>query len=249
VETPPVHSLLAIDIALDCLYCNMRAALILLIIVLCSCTRYEKLQEVPDELMGNWFDVNGSEYWKYGVQKSFIIADSRFWDYEEILQKDDRYEMLLTSGNQQKRLELEIVDSFSLQVIENGKLTYVTNQNQRLQRQPINKSIYQTNGPINILGYIEDYSKYSDSVTAVTVTCSNLYLSGIPLEHYAEIDSLGRFQLTFEKLFAQDIMLSFNGVWQYLFAVPGDTRTMYMDADLYGNEPQNTHFMGEYSDI
>ena len=109
--------------------------------------QYERVSTIPDELVGNWFDVTGQEYWKYGIQKSFFIADSKFWDYQQIQVRDSTYQLTLTSGDQQKRIELQKIDSLTFRVIENGEETYVvTNQSESVERLPINTPIPESSG-------------------------------------------------------------------------------------------------------
>ena len=75
-----------------------------------------------------------------------------------------------------------------------------------------------------------------------------MYAAFLTGHYYADIDSLGRFDFTFENLSAQDMFLTFNNKWQRLFAVPRDSLMVYFDATQY-KQDIGTHFMGSYSDI
>ena len=121
-----------------------RIVMVLLLLICNSCHRYETVSDIPDELVGNWFDTSGQEYWKYGIQKSFFIADNKFWDYQQIRVRDSIYQLTLTSGDQQKRIELLKIDALTFRAIENGEATFViTNKSESVQRHPINTPINQ----------------------------------------------------------------------------------------------------------
>ncbi len=51
-----------------------------LIITGCS----HSINEVPDELTGNYYDKDGNDFWSYSIKKNFIISDCKFWDIRKI---------------------------------------------------------------------------------------------------------------------------------------------------------------------
>lgn len=216
--------------------------LIWLIIILFGCNAPES--EIPETLIGNYYDKSGEDFWEYSLQKKFIIFDSQFWDVTKVTNRKDFTKIFIENENSKKRLLISSISNNEFK-IENNKNSkkYSTIANPDV-RKAKNSPFALHPGKVKIYGFIKNSTKYVESNPRIHF----LYHDYITIETnsvYAPIDSLGRFQLEMELLSTQDIMYQFDNELYTAFVSPNDTLMIYFDPE----HPENTDFQGTNSDI
>jgi len=216
--------------------------LICLIVVLLGCNPSEK--EIPEILIGNYYDKSGDDFWVYSLRKKFVIFESQFWNVTKVTNHKDFTKIYIENENSKRKLLISQINDLDFK-IENkkGSKVYARIPNQDI-RKPKNSPFALHPGRANIYGFIKDYKKYSESNPRIHFLYND-YINVEAYSVYAPIDSLGRFQLEMDLLSAQDIMYQFNNQLYQAFISPNDTLMIYFDPE----NPENTNFQGTNSDI
>jgi len=209
---------------------------------LISCGR--QVQEIPDNLTGNYFDKSGMNYWKYSIQKHFIISNCRFWEIKKIKTRKNNVRILIENAQTNKWLSFKKISDDDYEIKDNGQLFQLTKKPDSLRRKPKNNPCSMRPGKVIITGYIHNPALYSKENPQIEFLYNN-YLTLDDNSVYADIDSLGRFKLEMELLCSQDIMYRFNNVLNSVFAAPDDTLMLYIDPE----KPYNLEFQGKHSDV
>jgi len=216
--------------------------LICLIIFLYGCNAPES--EIPDTLVGNYYDKSGDDFWAYSLQKKFVIFESQFWNITKVTNHKDFTKINIENENSKRKLLISQINDRDFK-IENkkGSKVYARIPNQDI-RKPKNSPFALHPGTANIYGFIKDYKKYSESNPRIHFLYND-YINVEAYSVYAPIDSLGRFQLEMELLSAQDIMYQFDNKLYSAFVSPNDTLMIYFDPE----HPEKTDFQGTNLDI
>jgi hypothetical protein len=198
----------------------------------------------PEELTGNYYDASGKKIWVIGIEKQFLMYDSRFWNIKKCSVNQNRTTFRIENEGKNKKISLSITDSV-LYVLTDGKSRYI------LQRKPANEFPLPENKPITmqpgtarISGWIKNAQKFIGEHPRIEFLFNN-YITHSTTSEYADIDSLGRFSLFFDLLSAQDIRFNYNSVFGNVFISPGDTLMLYYDPD----NPGKSDFQGTHSDV
>lgn len=206
----------------------------------------KSISYIPAKYTGNWFDVEGEDYWKYSLQQDFIIADNNFWYAEKIKEKENSLFLSLSNGSSKKELHIEYL-SDSIVKIQNKIFT----QNfSTIQRRLNNQQLSLKGGAATILGYIDNFQQYYDSVDRVQFIVNDFVLNE-QIRHYAIIDSIsGRFEISIDLNGPQDVFFRYkpNSSLSKLFLHPSDTLIMYINVALDDSQEDNIQFMGKYAD-
>jgi thiol-disulfide isomerase/thioredoxin len=99
-------------------------------------------------------------------------------------------------------------------------------------------------GTVVIRGYIKNATKYFKTDSKVEFIFSNEIISDTKTE-YAEIDSLGRFDISIKVLHAASFLAKYRNNLQELFVSPGDQLFISINADNF----DDFDFMGTHSDV
>jgi hypothetical protein len=76
------------------------AFLICLLIILYGCNAPES--EIPESLIGNYYDKSGENFWAYSFQKKFIICDNEFWDVTKVVNSKELTKIFIENENSKK---------------------------------------------------------------------------------------------------------------------------------------------------
>lgn len=213
-----------------------------LMIIFCGCNAPER--EIPDTLLGNYYDKSSVDFWSYSLQKKFIIFDSQFWNVTKVINRKDFTKIYIENENSKKILKITPVSNCDFR-IENDKRSkiYSTIANPKA-RKPQNSSFALHPGKVKICGIIKNSKRYIESNPRIRFLYND-YITIETYSVYAPIDSLGRFQLEMELLSAQDIMYQFDNKLYFAFVAPNDTLMIYFDPE----HPEKNDFQGKNSDI
>jgi thiol-disulfide isomerase/thioredoxin len=216
--------------------------LICLIIILYGCNAPES--EIPETLVGNYYDISGDDFWVYSFHKKFIIFNSQFWNVTKVVNRNGFTKIFIKNENSKKRLLITQISKCDFMIEDNKhSKTYSTIANPNLRKAKISPFALHP-GKVKIYGFIKNSTKYIESNPRIHFLYHD-YLTVETYSVYAPIDSLGRFQLEMELLSAQDIMYQFDNELYSAFVSPNDTLMIYFDPE----HPENTDFQGKNSDI
>jgi len=216
--------------------------LICLIVVLLGCNPSEK--EIPEILIGNYYDKSGDDFWVYSLQKKFVIFDSQFWNVTKVVNRKDIIKIFIKNENSKKKLLITQISNSDFK-IEDNKISKIYSKIANPDiRKAKNSPFALHSGKVKIYGFIKNSTKYIESNPRIHFVFND-YITVEAYSVYAPIDSLGRFQLEMELLSAQDIMYQFDNKLYSAFVSPNDTLMIYFDPE----HPENTDFQGKNSDI
>jgi len=216
--------------------------LVLLFLLFNNCSK--RLDKIPDEFIGNFYDKSGIEYWAFGVQSNFFISESRFWDYKKIKHSNNTLSLWLKNTGSTKRVDIIKTDSLNFDFVENDKIIHCSKKADSIKRIAKNNSFSMDTGTVVIRGYIKNAAKYFKTDSKVEFIFSNEIISDTKTE-YAEIDSLGRFDISMKVLHAASFLAKYRNNLQELFVSPGDQLFISTNAESF----DDFDFMGTHSDV
>jgi len=216
--------------------------LICLIIILFGCNAPES--EIPETLIGNYYDKSGEDFWGYSFQKKFVIYDSQFWNVKKVINRKDITKIFIKNENSKKKLLITQISNSDFK-IEDNKISKIYSKIANPDLRKAKNSPFALHpGKVKIYGFIKNSTKYIESNPRIHFLYND-YITVETYSVYAPIDSLGTFQLEMELLSAQDIMYQFDNKLYSAFVSPNDTLMIYFDPE----HPENTDFQGKNSDI
>jgi hypothetical protein len=216
--------------------------IICLVIIFSGCNPPKK--NIPEILIGNYYDKSGEDFWAYSFQKSFIIYDSQFWNVTKVVNRKAVTKIFIKNENSKKKLLITKISDIDFKIEDNKhSKIYSTIANPNV-RKPQNSSFSLQPGKAKIYGFIKNYSKYIESNPRIRFLYHD-YITVETYSVYAPIDSLGKFQMEMELLSAQDIMYQFDNKLYSAFVSPNDTLMIYFDPE----NPEKFNFQGTNSDI
>jgi thiol-disulfide isomerase/thioredoxin len=216
--------------------------LICLIIILYGCNAPES--EIPETLIGNYYNKSGEDFWCYSLQKKFVIFDSQFWNVTKVVNRKDITKIFIKNENSKKRLLITQISNSDFN-IEDNKISKIYSKIANPDIRKAKNSPFALHpGKVQIYGFIKNSTKYVESNPRIHFLYHD-YITVETYSVYAPIDSLGRFQLEMKLLSAQDILYQFDNKLYSAFVSPNDTLMIYFDPE----NPKNTHFQGTNSDV
>lgn len=99
---------------------------------------------------------------------------------------------------------------------------------------------FNNSGYATINGSIRNFIKYYSEDRNIRVSVND-YITGEQLSYFSDIDSLGRFSVSFPLLHQQDVLLVYRQKWTGVFVQLNDTLNINFDADTF---PESMNFTG-----
>ena len=158
---------------------------------------------LPKSISGNWLQPQTNE-WLISFTPKFVIYKSVYWNYKSITQADGIYTIVATANKQQKTFKVKVKDTATIQFAEEDNATQILSKN--FNENP-NFNHYDTvgfkgpfivNDSFTLKAWITDYdaSKQDKIVSVQYQTIAGYESKNV----VAEVDSLGRFAVTFQLL-------------------------------------------------
>ena len=216
--------------------------LVLFCLLFNNCSK--RLDKIPDDFIGNFYDKSGKEYWAFGVQPNFLITESQFWDYEKIKSDKNTVSLWLKNYGSTKRLDIVKTDSLNFDFIENDKIIHCSKKADSIKRIAKNNPFSMDSGKVVIGGYIRNAKKYFKTDSKIEFIFWNEAIQNTKNE-FADIDSLGRFDISIKILHAASGLIKYRDYLVEIFVSTGDQLFFSTDAANF-NE---LDFMGTHSDV
>ena len=230
------------QIGLKCCLNRFSCILVLSFLLFNNCGK--RLDKIPDDFIGNFYDKSGKEFWAFGVQPNFLITESQFWEYEKIKSDKNKVSLWLKNKDSKKRLDLVKTDSLNFDFIEDGKIISCSKKADSIKRIAKNNPFSMDSGKVVIRGYIRNSKKYFKTDSKIEFIFWNEAVANTKNE-FADIDSSGRFNIPIKVLHAASGLIKYRDYLVEIFVSPGDQLLLSMDADNF-NE---LDFMGTHSDV
>jgi len=223
--------------------------------------------QLPEKFIGNWINSNTNS-WEYGFFEKFTIYKSDFWDYKTVqTRKNGDVNLTLTKGKQtvQLLLKAEKDNRITVQTAKGNAVSYskmdkVYPAYPHKDESAFAKPTFHKDSA-TIIGYYRNMDKipaqFADRLKKSTFMVSTPdFITGKEQDYLADLDSLGRFKLTFPIMNAQELYVDWRGVQLHMSLEAGNTIALFVDlvdyipleADKsregYENRPKQALFMG-----
>ncbi len=196
--------------------------------------------QIPTSLVGNWINENTNE-WDYGFFEDFAIYDSDFRNYTSITEKKGKTLISFDHNGKIVDLEIEQKNDSILNIKKKGEKKAVKytlmgkaypDYKEKDEAMFVKPSF--TTDSVTIVGYYRNMDKVPDQFT--DRLCMNVFEASVPnfitdesANHLTNIDSLGRFRITFPIMNAQEIWTDWRRLTQILLLEPGDKLFLFAD--------------------
>jgi thiol-disulfide isomerase/thioredoxin len=200
-------------------------------------------QENISKIKTNWFDIAGN--WILTISDHTIIYKNQFWEYKTESITNERITLHMSNGVKFKNLSLSIIDSSNIEISFDFKSEPILLSKHQNIEVPIqnNKVNFQPD-LVTINGYVKNSNQYYE-FNNLKFGFGN-WLTGNYKELFTEIDSSGFFSITFLQPYPEEFSISYRNKWIRLFMVPGETITVFLDADEF---PNNILTMSRHADL
>jgi len=244
---------------------KIKASLFLFLAALPFASMFAQL---PEKFIGNWIDAKSND-WTYGFFEDFAVYQSDFWEYQSIeTAKDGSTTVRLKKGQELQVLRLMPKKDNSIQV-RSGKgkgLSFVRmdksypNYPQK-DLTPFAKPTFRKDS-VTLVGYYRNLNKIPAQFanrlnrSPFQVTIPSFYLDKSQ-EYLADIDSMGRFKITFPVMNMQELLVDWSRAGMLTVVEPGDHLFLFADMkdfiplqtdssmEGYRRRPKQVLFMGE----
>src|SRR5699024_2381838 len=119
-----------------------------------------KATDLPEYLKGDWFDVEGDDYWSYAITDEFLVADKNFWKYKNISYTDGKYKITAKNNSAIKKLTIDFSDPTHTKIAENGGTESTYTKDKTVAHIRDQKSTDSDKNEVIIKGYVKDFSKH-----------------------------------------------------------------------------------------
>lgn len=181
-------------------------------------------------ILGSWTDPETNE-WKYGFFEDFAIYKNDFWEYEFIRSKKNKMEVALKKGDERLNLKVFLnakTDTLCSIVEDKGKKYPYVKYSVLPDYKYADHSKFKDTGyqpdSVTIIGYFRALTDYSPFEIALP----NM-LTDDDESFYADIDSLGRFRITFPILNATEAYIDWDRATIHTILEGGETFVLYND--------------------
>ena len=228
--------------------------------------------QVPENCIGNWINEKNNN-WEYGFFENFAIYDCDFWDYASInVDKAGDVSIVLQKGSEQLALKLIKIDGNHLKIkADKGKYeNFVLMEKQYPRyRNPdtgfFSPPVFRSDSA-TIIGYYRNLDKIPAQFTnwvdssPFEVNVVN-FLSDKEEKYYADIDSVGRFKITFSIIGTQRLFVDWHRAAIQTVVEPRDVLFLFADMsdyipqesdksyEDYSNRSKQVLFMGKNARI
>ena len=203
----------------------------------------KRLDKIPNDFIGNFYEKTGKEYWVYGVQSNFFINNCQFWNYQKIKSDKCKLSFWLTNKDSTKRIDIIKTDSLNFDFFENDKIIHCTKKADSIKRIAKNNPFSMDAGSVIIKGYIKNATKFAKTDSKIEFIISNEVVSDSKIE-FAEIDSLDRFEINLKLIHSTSCLVKYRNNLKQLFVSPGD-QLLFSSTDNL----DEFDFMGTHSDV
>ena len=213
----------------------MFCGLFLLLSVVCSTAETKSSPiNLPDSLRGNWLMTDGSNDWVYGFYDNFVIADNKFWTYEELEGNDKRAKLRLKADDGTKReITVKRQKDGTIRLTAQKEKTIILSRKKSSSKgytNPLDSdftTIFRTDSAC-LQGYINGYP------SSLGATTSMIYLNNVlTREDYPTVVNIqpdGRFKAKFKihyPIFKQWSIQDDH--FSNFYIEPGQTLTLYLE--------------------
>ena len=224
--------------------------------------------QLPDKFIGNWINSNTNS-WDYGFFEKFVLYKSDFWDYKTVqTRKNGDVNLTLTKGKQTVQLLLKsgkenriTIQSAKGNAVSYSKMDKVYPAYPQKDETAFAKPTFHKDSAI-IIGYYRNMDKipaqFADRLKkSIFMVTAPDFISGKEQDYLADLDSLGRFKLTFPIMNAQELYVNGSSLQLHMSLEAGNTIALFvdladyipLDADQsregYLNQPKQALFMGD----
>jgi len=224
--------------------------------------------QLPEKFIGNWINAN-TNHWEYGFFEKFVLYKSDFWDYKTVqTRKNGDVNLTLTKGKQtvQLLLKAEKDNRITVQTAKGNAVSYskmdkVYPAYPQKDETAFAKPTFHKDSA-TIIGYYRNMDKipaqFADRLKkSIFMVTAPDFISGKEQDYLADLDSLGRFKLTFPIMNAQELYVNGSSLQLHMSLEAGNTIALFvdladyipLDADQsregYLNRPKQALFMGD----
>ncbi|MDD3079941.1 MAG: TlpA disulfide reductase family protein [Paludibacter sp.] len=228
--------------------------------------------QLPEKYAGNWINEQNNQ-WEYGFFEKFAVYNCDFWNYKSIVSgKKGQTLVTLEKGNQLLNLKLSAIDEKHI-AIKSGKAksksfvlmekTYPAYRYRDYSTFP--KPQFKSDSA-TIIGYYRNLDQVPEqfrdriNFSPFTVGSFNFTHEGDE-SFFTDIDSLGRFKITFPVRNTQEMYVDWRRTTFPVVVEPEDTLFLFADMNdyipreedqnyqNYINRPKQVLFMGESARI
>lgn len=211
--------------------------------------------QLPQHFTGNWINQSNN-HWEYGFFEKFAIYDCSFWNYQSVsTDKKGKTDIVLQKGDKKIKLSIKAIDDKQI-LIKSGKQKFI--QFSLMEKEyPVYKNSDKTSFPApvfrydsaTIVGYYRNLDKvpqqFRDRLNSSPFSIAvNDFLSNEQIKYYADIDSLGRFSLTFPVFDTQELYVDWRRAFISAVVEPGDTLFLFADMSDYIPQESDKDFIG-----
>lgn len=194
-------------------------------------------------LKDNWFDKDGN--WAMSITNDFVVYKNQHWNFKIEKQTSNKIVFVIKNGLQTKKMIVSLIDSATILVSIDPKMKDKLLSKKRFIKVPVQNNAVRTSPElVTINGFVKNYNKSSEFNT-IQLGIPD-WISGNYCQNFSQIDSTGYFSISFLQYYPIDFSLSYRQNSIKLYIVPGDTLTLYIDAD---NLSKNILLMGKHADI
>lgn len=211
---------------------------------------------VFEQISGNWMGTDDCYEWAFGVYDSLVIADNRFYSYENIRRKGKG--MLLTlKDDEGKKLELELTPQKNglCRIRKDKEPARLYARHTESMKAP--RPDEHTTAPVFrrdsllVQGYIAGYDRKLGFSNGLIYVSNDLTREDYPM--VVNIRPDGRFECKLVINYPIFTSVVFNNTWIPFYAEPGQTVTLFLDWEAvmarsrardYTYPLHNLHYMG-----
>lgn len=244
---------------------KLKASLALLLITLSFATLFAKM---PEKFIGNWIDSKTND-WTYGFFEEFAVYQNDFWEYQTIeIGKGGSTTVQLKKGKELQILTLNSKKENSIQIRSGKGKTLRFDRMEKILPNYPQKDVTPFAKPtfrkdsVTIIGYYRNLDKIPAKFaqrlnrSPFKVNVPSFYLDK-EQEYLADIDSMGRFKLTFPVMNMQELFVDWSRVSLLMPVEGGDRIFLFVDMmdfiplqsdssmEGYKNRAKQVLFMGD----
>lgn len=188
-------------------------------------------KDLPQNIKGNWLNVNDSIEWVLSFQPGFAVFNNEFYDYQKISGTNEKVKIVLKNQKRKHKFNIDIIDDNTISVNSPGgkgwKLTKVKAVDPSFRNYDQNGfgNIQMVDDTAVIMGFIEDYDPdlYIGSGDVLLYHALNGHKAEFAKTTF-NIDPVGKFEVGFRAFNPQMVLLVIDGSTRTQVLIsPGDT--------------------------